>query len=219
MKGWLTGLILGVLFSCTNEPESRNSTELQKIVLADRFFPGDKVQISTGNWAIVLFADSNQVEVLVPGQEGTQKFPPQNLTKIQSARLLRGLEPGMPIRWATLTEPSTPRFQDSLGYSYYYTLGEDKFFRVDYYCKPGSKPSIISSIFLEISFKVEADAIRFYREFSGWLESQYGQPVGQLGDFYWSIVNKPLRLHLALSGQKKNITLSIEQNTEKQQDI
>lgn len=219
MKYILLGLLLGLTICCTSEPESKYSSALQKIILADRFFPGDKVQTPAGEWAIVIFSDSNSVEVLMPGEAGTRKFPPLNLSKVQSARVLRGSEPGMPLNWVTINEPSAPRFQDSLGYSYFYTLGQDEFFRVDYYTKPGIKPAIISSIFLEVSFKMEADAIRFYREFSAWIESQYGSPIGQLGDFYWGFAEKPLQLHLALSGQKKNITLSIEQKLAKQQDL
>ena len=210
MKYILIILILSVISHCTPEQAPAYSTELQKVILSNHFFPGDKVLTPSGESAIIVQADSSIARVWLSSQKKTQEIISTDLIKSHSLRLFRGVEPGIPLRWVSLTEPALPRFKDSLGLSYYYTLGEDKFFRVDYYCQPGSTPPLIESIYLEVSYSLEADAIRLYRELSEWIESEQGAPVGQLGDFYWNIANKPLLMHLALSGQKKNITLSIE---------
>lgn len=215
MKYLLIILLLSVITRCTPEQPPAYSTELQKVILSNHFFPGDKVMIPSGESAIIVQADSNNAKVWLTSQQDVQEFNPNDLVKSQSLRLFRGAEPGIPLRWVSLTEPALPRFKDSLGLSYYYTLGEDEFFRVDYYCQPGSNPPLIESIYLEVSYSLEADAIRLYRELSEWIESEQGSPIGQLGDFYWNIANKPLRIHLALSGQKKNITLSIEPRPQK----
>jgi hypothetical protein len=210
VKYLLIILILSVISNCTSEKAPAYSAELQKVILYNHYFPGDKVLTPSGESAIIVQADSSVAKVWLPSQQNIREFIATDLVKSHSLRLFRGAEPGIPLRWVSLTEPALPRFKDSLGLSYYYTLGEDKFFRVDYYCQPGSNPALIESIYLEVSYSLEADAIRLYRELSEWIESEQGAPVGQLGDFYWNITNKPLRMHLALSGQKKNITLSIE---------
>lgn len=210
MRGWLFGVLVCCWISCVpTSPPDDWSPELTKVVLENVFFTGDQVQNRDGEWGVVLGRDSATVRVLLAGK-GEMNFAISELKKTQSLRIFRGAEPGMLLKWVSLTEPSRPRYQDSLGLSYYYTLGEKTFFRVDYYVQPGILPEQVQSIFTEVYMPEEGDAIRFYKEFAFWLESSFGRPSGQLGDFSWLLKDRPFQLRLALTGQKKSITLSIE---------
>lgn len=210
MRGWVIGILFGCWISCTpTSPPDQWSPELTKVVLENVFFTGDQVQNTGGEWGVVLGRDSSMVRVLLAGKR-EKNFGPSELKKTQSLRIFRGAEPGMLLKWVSLTEPSRPRYQDALGHSYYYTLGEKTFFRVDYYIQPGIQPEQIQSIFTEVFMPEEGDAIRFYKEFASWLETSFGRPSGQLGDFSWVLNDRPFQLRLALTGQKKSITLSID---------
>lgn len=199
-----------VFWSCNSSQSVEEvSPELQKVFLTEVFFPGDEV-VTEGQFSgWVLQTDSIQANLLLKkGLTSVRRL--SEIQKVSSAKLFRGSEPGTPLEWVKLCEPSLPRYQDSLGLSYMYSLGNGKSFRVDYYVLPGVFPARVQSIFMESNFELESDAIRFYREVSEHLERQYDSPNGQLGDFTWGIPQKSAAMHLSLSGQKKVVTLSID---------
>lgn len=196
----------------------RESPELQKVFLTSVFFPGDEVVVEDRFSGWVLETDSIEAKVLLSQGNITVRRL-EEIQKVKAAKVFRGSEPGTLLKWVKLCEPTLPRYQDSLGLSYMYSLGSGKSFRVDYYVMPGVYPSRVQSVFMESNFEIESDAIRFYREVSEYLEKQYDTPKGQLGDFAWDIPEKSVSLHLSLSGQKKVVTLSIDYSVISQPDI
>jgi hypothetical protein len=198
------------LYACnpSNHTET-NSAEVSKVFLTTVFFPGDEVLAEQQISGWVLQSDSVQVRMLLPGGQIISRRT-EEVRKFKAGRIFRGAEPGIPLNWVRKCEPSQPVYQDSLGLSYLYSLGPGKNFRVDYYVFPGRTPQRVQSIFMESSFELESDAIRFYREISNYLERNFDVPQGQLGDFTFIVPEKSLVLQLSLSGQKKVVTLSID---------
>jgi len=184
------------------------SPELSKILLNDHFFTGDLVLLPNNASAYVLYPEDSLAYVLSPGGKG-RATPSHTLRKVNAYKLFRGCEPGLPLAWALNTEPANPYYQDDLGLSYMYSLGEGKFFRVDYYKHPEKKKASIHSIHLEVSVDNEAEAIRFYREMATWCSAHMGNPEGQMGEFTWKLKARAIRAKLELSGRKKNIFFSL----------
>lgn len=208
MKFTLLILICWFGIACNSKTDTEHiSPELFKIILEDRFAPGDRVVHNDAEYIVVRQIN---YDVVLRNKSGDNiKIDCSALNKVNTYFAFRGSEPGVDLNWILNMEPSDPVFNDSLGLSYSYSLDDGKYFQVDYYITEKSNRKLLQSVILEAFISNEADAITLYNEMTLWMNQKYGNPVGQLGDFSWVNTQKGFLHTLQLTAGRKNILYSL----------
>lgn len=208
MKYPLLILVCCFGIACNSKTDiERISPELFKIILEERFAPGDRVVHKDAEYIVVRQVNNNVVLRNTKGENITLDF--SSLNKLNTYFAFRGSEPGVHLNWIMNMEPSDPVFKDSLGLSYSYSLEGGKYFQVDYYITERSNRKLLQSVILEAFISNESDAITLYNEMTQWMNQKYGKPLGQLGDFSWLNAQKGFLHTLQLTAGRKNILYTL----------